>query len=965
MHACEQVVTLVEELNQVRMAIGSCVVYQNEVILIRSMISSYIRSIMKSPLVHEAKISYELEQELEKLKETTKKLGQLIRMLAGDLWLTVALEWSVQKPVHDMKKLMGRMTQQMASIGMESLKYEPSENDITNDLLAIYKIFQNAKGNTTKVNERLNSVSRYLISLSVELPVSPEAAELVNIFSDVPECHIERTDFKIEKQIGKGSSGVVYEAVQISTGLKVAVKQLDSVNLNKYELASFKREVTALSTLQHKYLIKFIGATLTSPYWIITEFMPGKSLFVRLREDDCPTPTQLTMIAYQVAEGMAYLHSKNMIHRDLKTLNILLDEDLSPRICDFGITREIGEKMTGLVGTLNYMAPEIIGKNQYNLKADVFSFGMMLWEMLKHDIPFSDLDQISTGRAILNGQRPPIPKQAPKCLQTLIKDCWQVDKDARPSFEDIMERMRNEEVHFPGSDETKVREFYEANSEPQIEESQSQLLLPSIAMQDENIHVLNRSLLDGENVNENLSILTTLLNCDERVKFFLGQEVDGARTICKLSQYGGSQFNALVKQVIAFLTEEQVLMIFPKMLKSKNYSAAEILMTGHEEKCRECLEQFVPQLIEDREKVLLAKFFEATNHFELLDVQTAASLQSLDIVERMTRYKDISEGLTDANVLYIENKLREDGDFPEKTCALRIALEFSEDKIMEYAQKQRLIKSILSISNQELVGKFLYRICMNQTGAQNVLTNAAFLQSSISNPYIMMCLIGIGKCCPDRLLGFSWVTDTLDQLIKDRKNIELVLRSVGVLSVAPSFTEQTHILTALAGLIKECECNETELELLLAIIYNCPSTEFIGCYKQLLLLGENFPIVMVILSHWTLPDPSSRSAKRLVQLIQHHLSKSDPYGLTGSCKLILRMGAIPKYVEMGKISLFEHLLNEAAQKERNVQIFILLVSSLKSLSMPIHDPTMQAIRQMMEVHHDIDEAYEKLKTFVS
>ena len=957
--------TLVEELNQVRLSIGSCVVYQNEVIMVRSIIASYIRMIMKSPLVEGAKISYELNQELDKLKETTKKLGQLIRMLSGDMWLTVALEWSVQKPVHDMKKLMTRLTSRMGNIGLEVLKYEPRENDITTDLLAIYKIFQNAKGNTAKVNERLNSVSRYLISLSVELPVSPEVAELANIFSDVPECHIERTDFKIEAQIGKGSSGVVYEAVQISTGLKVAVKQLDSVNLNKYELASFKREVTALSTLQHKYLIKFIGATLASPYWIITQFMPGKSLFARLREPFGLTPIQLTRIAYQVAEGMAYLHSKNMIHRDLKTLNILLDEDLSPRICDFGITREIGEKMTGLVGTLNYMAPEVIGRNQYNLKADVFSFGMMLWEMLNQDIPFSSLDQINTGRAILNGQRPPISKMAPKSLQTLIKDCWQADKDARPSFDDIIERMRSEEVHFPGADEAEVMQFYETNSEPEMKESPSQLLLPSIAMQDQNILSINQCLLDGENINENLEQLTTMLNCNERVRFFLGTEVDGSRTIYKLSPAGGAQFNSLVRQVRGFLTSDQVAMIFPKMVKSKNYSAAEIVMEEYEDKCRELLEPFVPQLIEDREKVLLKRYFEGNNHFEFLDVQTAASLQSLDIIERMAKSKNIAECVTDANLLYIENKLREEGDSLEKTCALRIALEFSDNKFLEYGQKQRLIKSVLGVSNLELVGKFLYRVSMNQDGAQNVLGNTAFLQASITSPFIMMCFIGIGKFFPEKIMGFAWVMDTLDQFIKDRKNIELALRILGVLSLSPSFTEQTSVLTSLSTLIKECECNEIELRLLLAIIYNCPSTEFIACYKQLLLMGEKYPMVLVILSNWTVPDPSSRSAKRLVRLIQHHISGSDPYGLTGACKLLLRMGTVPKYVELAKAHDFERLLNEAGQKERNVQIFILIMNSLKRLSMAIYEPTTDAIRRMMEGHRDIEEAYEKLKTFVS
>jgi serine/threonine protein kinase len=163
------------------------------------------------------------------------------------------------------------------------------------------------------------------------------------------------------------------------------------VELDKWEKRCFRREIEALSSLRHPYLVEFIGATDVSPYWIVTAFMSGGALYYRLSERPPLSGTRKTIIAYDVAEGLAFLHSRGMIHRDLKSLNVLLDDAGEPCICDFGVTRMVDadRAMTGIMGTYHYMAPEVIRKAKCNIKADVFSFGMVLWEMVMPKVPFS------------------------------------------------------------------------------------------------------------------------------------------------------------------------------------------------------------------------------------------------------------------------------------------------------------------------------------------------------------------------------------------------------------------------------------------------------------------------------------------------------------------------------------------------------------------------------------------------
>ena len=313
------------------------------------------------------------------------------------------------------------------------------------------------------MKERLRSMDAFMKQFENET-----LSNGVQVFSPIPlnyqEWKINYDDLKVLKEVGQGVSANVFYGIDKRNKKKVAIKQLKFKKLSGSKLQAFQREITVLATVNHPCLLGFNGATDTAPYCIVTDWMPNSTLYHEIHKFKRLNPTLRTIALFDIARGMKYLHSKNIIHRDLKSLNVLFDENFHAKICDFGFSKYTDKEdvMTLNVGTTHWMAPELLsGDKKYTSKIDVYAYGIVLWEVVSNDIPFKGLEppQIIT-QVLINNKRPIIPPDTNPALKNLITQCWDRDPNKRPSFEEIEARFVSEKIMLNGCNERTFIQLY-------------------------------------------------------------------------------------------------------------------------------------------------------------------------------------------------------------------------------------------------------------------------------------------------------------------------------------------------------------------------------------------------------------------------------------------------------------------------------------------------------------------------
>nr|XP_042104859.1 serine/threonine-protein kinase B-raf isoform X6 [Ovis aries] len=300
----------------------------------------------------------------------------------------------------------------------------------------------------------------------------------------------------VGQRIGSGSFGTVYKGKWHGD---VAVKMLNVTAPTPQQLQAFKNEVGVLRKTRHVNILLFMGYSTKPQLAIVTQWCEGSSLYHHLHIIETKFEMiKLIDIARQTAQGMDYLHAKSIIHRDLKSNNIFLHEDLTVKIGDFGLAT-VKSRWSGshqfeqLSGSILWMAPEVIrmqDKNPYSFQSDVYAFGIVLYELMTGQLPYSNInnrDQIifMVGRGYLSPDLSKVRSNCPKAMKRLMAECLKKKRDERPLFP--QERSRRKYRLFNSGYPWKILASIEllARSLPKIHRSASEPSLNRAGFQTE------------------------------------------------------------------------------------------------------------------------------------------------------------------------------------------------------------------------------------------------------------------------------------------------------------------------------------------------------------------------------------------------------------------------------------------------------------------------------------------------
>ncbi|KAK9132314.1 hypothetical protein Scep_011842 [Stephania cephalantha] len=271
---------------------------------------------------------------------------------------------------------------------------------------------------------------------------------------EIPEYEIDSTelDFTNSIEITKGTY-----VTASWRGIEVAVKKIgEDVIFDEDKVTAFRDELALLQKIRHPNVVQFLGAvTQTTPMMIVTEYLPKGDLCAFLKKKGALKPAAAVKLALDIARGMNYLHENKpeaIIHRDLEPSNILRDDSGHLKVADFGVSKllnvakRVKEDKPVLCTDVScrYIAPEVYRNEEYDLKVDVFSFALILQEMIEGHPPFHAKEEDAVPKAYAEKVRPPFrasTKLYSHGLKELIEECWSENPAKRPTFKEVIRKL--------------------------------------------------------------------------------------------------------------------------------------------------------------------------------------------------------------------------------------------------------------------------------------------------------------------------------------------------------------------------------------------------------------------------------------------------------------------------------------------------------------------------------------------
>ena len=255
------------------------------------------------------------------------------------------------------------------------------------------------------------------------------------------------SNYKVERLLGEGSFGKAFLCTNQSTNITCVIKQIVIEGMSQKEQQDVINEATILGKLDHPNIIKLFEAfeskvpkhTLN----IVTEYADGGDLSEKIKSQNNKPFTESDILDYftQICLALKHIHEKKIIHRDLKSGNVFLMQSGLVKLGDFGIAKNFQntmDKAKTMVGTPYYLSPEILENKPYDAKSDIWSLGVLLYEMMTFKMPFNANSLPMLSVKIMRGNYPPPPAVYTKDLREIVSKCLTVIPSRRPSIQEIL-----------------------------------------------------------------------------------------------------------------------------------------------------------------------------------------------------------------------------------------------------------------------------------------------------------------------------------------------------------------------------------------------------------------------------------------------------------------------------------------------------------------------------------------------
>ncbi|KAI8335390.1 kinase-like domain-containing protein [Chlamydoabsidia padenii] len=248
--------------------------------------------------------------------------------------------------------------------------------------------------------------------------------------------------YRRNKRIGQGASGSVYLSTHMTANAKVAIKQMDLTKQSRLDL--IVNEIMVMQESRHSNIVNFLDSFLVrGDLWVVMEYMEGGAL-TDVIENNTMTELQIATVCLETTKGLHHLHSQKIIHRDIKSDNVLLNFQGQVKISDFGYCAKLTDqknKRATMVGTPYWMAPEVVKQKEYGSKVDIWSLGIMAIEMIENEPPYLDEEPLKALYLIATNGTPSLkhPEKLSRELKSFLAVCLCVDVKSRATAAELLE----------------------------------------------------------------------------------------------------------------------------------------------------------------------------------------------------------------------------------------------------------------------------------------------------------------------------------------------------------------------------------------------------------------------------------------------------------------------------------------------------------------------------------------------